>query len=446
MTMRSFSSDSRPDLVCAVVALLGVLLAFDLPVPLKLILLLSGVGVAALAGPVSSLCLVCLSLPLASTTVTIGSTEWSPLELALLTTGSAVAIRIVTDLVRNSSPAALMRWIGPPDLILIGAVMVGLAALSLLWLADTDLRPDSLRALRRVIVEPLLVLPAVVALRSTRDESRMVQWLVWPAIGVSLLAITQLALQRSTVDIGGISRPIGTFTHPNNLAFYLERVIWFCPLIAMPLTRRFGRMGWCVVAVVLIATLTTLSRGAVVALAIGGTVMLWEEIWRRWRLFAGLAVAGISIVFASRYIAQAGDSIDSRTTIWRGAIDMVRDHPLTGIGLDQFLGQYGRRYVRPEGWAERYTSHPHNLFLDFWLSLGIAGLGVLWLLLEATWNRLVSALRMPPWSVQRAGIALVMAGLAHGLIDNCFFLPYLATMTWLGLAVSSTPHEMTEDG
>ena len=52
---------------------------------------------------------------------------------------------------------------------------------------------------------------------------------------------------------------------------------------------------------------------------------------------------------------------------------MIRDHPWTGVGLDQFLGQYSRRYVRIEGWPEHYTSHPHDIVLDFWLSLGIPG-------------------------------------------------------------------------
>jgi putative inorganic carbon (HCO3(-)) transporter len=129
--------------------------------------------------------------------------------------------------------------------------------------------------------------------------------------------------------------------------------------------------------------------------------------------------------------------VDTRTTIWRVAIDMIQDRPVTGVGLDQFLGQYGRRYVRPEGWPERYTSHPHNLVLDFWLSLGIGGLAVLWLLIELVGRRLKAALEGPALSVQRASVAMLAAGLAHGVIDNSFFLPYLATFTWLGLGLSS---------
>jgi putative inorganic carbon (HCO3(-)) transporter len=95
--------------------------------------------------------------------------------------------------------------------------------------------------------------------------------------------------------------------------------------------------------------------------------------------------------------------------------------------------------VRIEGWPERYTSHPHNLFLDFWLSLGLAGLATLWMILEATWSRIRSTLGTSGPTVHRAGVALLVAGFAHGLIDNSFFLPYLATMTWIGLTISVLP-------
>ena len=436
---------ARPGLVCAGIAALAVPLAFDLPIFIKVILLLTGCAGAVVAGPVAGVCLVGLALPLSSTTLAVGDTEWSPLELALIATGAGVVTAMLADVARRNSLAALLRWIGPPDLLLIGSAIAILASVSMLWVADVDLRPDSLRALRRVIVEPLAMIPATVAVLRARATRTMVHWFVWPAAATSILAIGQLVVQQSTVDIGGIARPIGTFTHPNNLAFYLERIIWLCPLAARPLTRRYGRLGWGIVAVVLLATLLTLSRGAVVALAVGGTIMFWEDVRRRWRTFAVLTLAGVVLVFASRYVAHTGDSLDSRTTIWRGAVDMIRDHPVTGVGLDQFLGQYGRRYVRPEGWPERYTSHPHNVLLDFWLSLGIAGVAVLWLILEAGRRRIGLALRTPAWSLQRAGIALVAAGFAHGLIDNSFFLPYLATMTWLGLTLSSAAPEETRD-
>ena len=350
------------------------------------------------------------------------------------------------DLVRTRRLSSLARWIGPPDVALLAAGVLIVGCISLLWVADPDLRGDSLRSLRRVIIEPLFVIPAMAAVIRGRDVRRIAHWVVWPAVAVSALALLQFVSQRSTVDIGGISRPIGTFTHPNNLSFYLERVLWFSPLVVLPLARKHGRWPWVIAGLIVLATLATLSRGAAIALVAGSAVMFWEIVRSRWRVFLGLGVAAGVIVFASRYFAETGDSIDTRTTIWRAAIDMIRDRPITGVGLDQFLGQYGRRYVRPDGWPERYTSHPHNVVLDYWLSLGLAGLALLWLSLEITWRRAKSSLRVPNWSAQRAGAAMLVAGLAHGLIDNSFFLPYLATLTWIGLSVSAPQTVEDHDG
>jgi O-antigen ligase len=437
---------ARSDLACLAAIILALPLGFDIPVPVKVIALLAAMAVVIWGGPVAGLSLVCAALSVAALIVQIGGTEWSPLELALLACGAATGLAILLDLFRNRRISTVLDWIGPRDVALLGAGILIVGCLSLLWVADPDLRPDSLRSLRRVIIEPLFVIPAMAAVVRGRETRRIAGWIVGPALAVSLLALVQLALQRSTVDICGIARPIGTFTHPNNVSFYLERAVWFTPLVVVPLASRLGRWPWLIAGLIVLATLATLSRGAAIALAAGCVVMFWELIRSRWRAFLGVVVAGAAVVFASRYVAQTGDSIDTRTTIWRAAVDMVRDHPVTGVGLDQFLGQYGRRYVRPDGWPERYTSHPHNVVLDFWLSLGLAGLALLWLWLEIAWRHARASLNAPNWSAKRAGAAMIIAGLAHGLIDNSFFLPYLATLTWIGLSISApwTP-EVTGD-
>jgi O-antigen ligase len=437
---------ARSDLACLAAIALALPLGLDIPALVKAALLVAAMAVVVWGGPVSGLSIVCAALSVAALLVRVGGTEWSPLELALLACGAATGFAILRDLVRSRRIASVLAWIGSRDVALLGAGILIVGALSVLWVADPDLRPDSLRALRRVIIEPLFVIPAMVAVVRAREVRRVAGWIVGPASAVSLLALIQLVAQRSTVDIGGISRPIGTFTHPNNLSFYLERAIWFSPLVVMPLTRRLGRWPWLIAGLIVLATLATLSRGAAIALAAGCVVMFWEIIQSRWRIALGVAVAGAAVVFASRYVAGTGDSIDTRTTIWRAAIDMIRDHPVTGVGLDQFLGQYGRRYVRPDGWPERYTSHPHNVLLDFWLSLGLAGVALLWLWLEIAWRHARASLRVPGWSAERAGAAMIVAGLAHGLIDNSFFLPYLATLTWIGLSISAPRGTEMVDG
>jgi O-antigen ligase len=440
MTIRRFPPVfGRPDIACILAILISAPVAFGIPTVVKLGLLLLATGIVVLGGPVAGVSLVCAALSVSAFVFTIGSTEWSPLELALLSCGAATGFVVVLEFARNRRLSVIWKWIGPRDVVFIAVAVLVVGALSILWVADADLRSDSLRSLRRVIIEPLLVIPAMTAVVRARQQAVVARWIAGPAVLVAVLALAQLAAQRSTVDIGGIARPIGTFTHPNNLSFYLERAFWFSPFLAVPFARRGDRWSWAAGGVILLATIATLSRGAAIALAAGGLVMFWEVIRARWRLFAGLATAGVAAIFASRYLAETGDSIDTRTTIWRSSVDMLRDHPVTGVGLDQFLGQYGRRYVRIEGWPERYTSHPHNLFLDFWLSLGLAGLATLWMILEATWSRIRSTLGTSGPTVHRAGVALLVAGFAHGLIDNSFFLPYLATMTWIGLTISVLP-------
>nr|MBA2247731.1 hypothetical protein [Chloroflexia bacterium] len=115
------------------------------------------------------------------------------------------------------------------------------------------------------------------------------------------------------------------------------------------------------------------------------------------------------------------------------------DHPLVGVGPDQFLYQYGRRYIEPGAWPERYTSHPHNIVLDVWLRLGAAGAGVFAALLLGVWRFVWRSREMIRHdSIACGAVAALAGGAAHGLLDNGFFLPDLAATTWVAIALVLT--------
>ena len=62
---------------------------------------------------------------------------------------------------------------------------------------------------------------------------------------------------------------------------------------------------------------------------------------------------------------------------------MVRDHPLLGVGLDNFAYLYQQVYLREGAAAEPNLSHPHNWLLHVWLELGVLGLiAFVWLLVR----------------------------------------------------------------
>jgi O-antigen ligase len=134
---------------------------------------------------------------------------------------------------------------------------------------------------------------------------------------------------------------------------------------------------------------------------------------------------------------------------------MLRDHPVFGIGPDQFLYYYSDTYTTRPYWVTVWDgkptslamdptlSHPHNLALDLWLSVGLVGLagfalalGNLWLRCARLW-RAGAAASVGRWPAAVAlGIgASVFAGVAHGLVDNGYFLPDLALAFWMSAAL-----------
>jgi O-antigen ligase len=128
-----------------------------------------------------------------------------------------------------------------------------------------------------------------------------------------------------------------------------------------------------------------------------------------------------------------------RLQLWRSSLSMIGDHPLLGVGLDNFLYAYRSMYVLPTAWAEFDLSHPHNFVLDFWLRLGIPGLVVIiWLLVAFFKRGWVLYRQLSGGDVQLLVLGL-MAGMvnfvAHGLVDNAFFLVDLAFVFMLMLAL-----------
>jgi O-antigen ligase len=133
-----------------------------------------------------------------------------------------------------------------------------------------------------------------------------------------------------------------------------------------------------------------------------------------------------------------------RVVLWRSALEMLRDHPFFGVGLDNFVYHYnparGGDYMDPSAWREPDLSHPHNLLLDWWLSLGVVGalllarivvVGVR--LAREAWHETVGD---PIGRALAAGvIGALAATVVHGAIDNSFFLPDLAALWWATLAL-----------
>lgn len=406
---------------------------------------------AAVASPVVATAAVILALPFTYRPVQIAGGAFSPLELSI----AMLAVSRGVQVCRGGWPrgwpgrSGLKNGVGLPALAFLAT-----ATFSLATVADPGHRHESLREYRLVIVEPILVyLLARPALRSDRGQRILAGTLIASGTVVALCAVGQFALGLG-IAADGVHRATVTYPHPNNLSFYLERVGAFAAGTALILPRSRWRTVMLGTALILsLGVGATFSRGAMIGLIVGvGAVALLTGRRRRaWIPMVG-AVAIAALLFgalASGRLVDLGGTgrWPTRFLIWRASWAMALDHPIWGVGLDQFLYQYWRRYVEAGGWPERYSSHPHNLVLDLWLRVGILGavaFGWLFFGVARRVRRHLAHGDLPATPFVAGATAAVVAGLTHGLVDNGFFLPDVAVMTWLFIAmIEAASHDLS---
>jgi O-antigen ligase len=208
--------------------------------------------------------------------------------------------------------------------------------------------------------------------------------------------------------------------------------------------RRRDPILWIAIVAQTAGIFLTFSRGAILAVIVGvGISLLVLGMRRNLMVFSGLALGIGAVLFITsreRLLDLGGSGSEpTRFAIWRSSLEMLADHAVFGIGPDQFLYQYGPRYIEPSAWDERYTSHPHNIVLDVWLRLGAAGIGAFAALIVGVWKLgRRSCTRIRNDAISCGAIAALTGAMAHGLLDNGFFLPDLAGMTWIAIAMLVT--------
>jgi O-antigen ligase len=95
----------------------------------------------------------------------------------------------------------------------------------------------------------------------------------------------------------------------------------------------------------------------------------------RGRWTAIVAIAGIlgtgAVVLGDRATGCGGDPSHGRTGIWRAAIDTAAERPIRGYGAGAFLAATRARQLEERPVPTRFA---HDLGLQEWVELGIAGL------------------------------------------------------------------------
>jgi putative inorganic carbon (HCO3(-)) transporter len=323
-----------------------------------------------------------------------------------------------------------LRWPKTPHDAPLALFLVA----ALLSLLVTEYPLLSVRELRALILEPVLFFWLLYVLRGSAPLA--LGGFLFGATVTAVAAIAQIPLGIGGTEAEGVRRAQAWYPSANHLALMLGRAWPF--LIAAALGR--WRWLWLPAAVVGLGLLLTFSTGgwlgglAAVLVVVGA--MSRRQLAVRFGGLAAVALLGVSGLAIAGVLPERLNPLRQtggfRLDLWLSSLQMLRDHPLLGIGLDNFAYLYGQFYVRAGAVAEPNLSHPHNWVLHFWLELGLLGLiAFLWLLLRF-WKL---AWRSKSWLV--AGAMGAMADvLVHGLIDNSYFLVDLAFIFWLAMALA----------
>ncbi len=421
----------------------------------------------------------------------VGNVRFSLVEITLWT---CVAIALVQLLVQRQrwrywqSVRELYRRLGPFLLPLL--VFLGAATLSLTIAYSPG---NALRAFRQEVCDPLLYLVlALFCLRSRQDIARLLLSLFGSGLIIALLGVAQYFLVHGfhnadlrIATVYGSGNNIGLlfdYALPIGLALIFARVSWKIRLVILLLCIPFvftllqsdSRGSWMV--------------GIPVALVFVGAFALRK---RRLLLVVGTAFVVFCTIFLflfhtqiinyalNGHIDQEGNSsLGKRPWLWRSAINMIVDSPWLGYGMDNWLCHYSNSYYNtcqyPDGappgtknpgnepvqpklhvyWIkndpatskptgldrEPTLSHPHNIFLHVWVSMGIFGLLAFiatlllfyWLFARLLWHlgkTRPADYEQLRWMTVGVGAALC-AALIQGQVDSSFLAQDLSFCFW----------------
>ncbi len=409
--------------------------------------------------PAWGVALIAFCFPLYVLPKPILNYRFSPVELfTLVTVGATLMSKTISSrALFQSGPlrpalSGLRRRFHPADYAVLFFLLV--ATVSLLFTKRVDVATNEWRA---VILEPVL-LYLLLRLVIKRDGE---MWIVLDSfvIGgllVALYGLWQFGSGQGLITAeGGLMRLRSFYGSPNNVALYLGRVLPMLAAVALlgGHVNKARRAAYSLMIVpVGLAILLSFSKGGLfLGLPAAALFILW-----RWLRFKGrrawpwllllLGIGAVTIVAVGQVprlagrMDLAGDTGVFRVNLWRSSLNMIADHPLFGVGLDNFLYAYRGRYIFDAAWQEPNLSHPHNLVLDFATRLGIfgllAGCWLLWALVRAL--RGLRGLKPREWLPVTVGLGGAFADMvAHGMVDHGLFLVDLsfAFFLLLGMAV-----------
>ncbi len=393
-------------------------------------------------------------------------------SLAEVTLAICLIIAFLRFLLNNRDQLSwkqLRERIGPflwPILLFCGA-----AALSILVAYS---RRFAFRAFHEEVVAPVLYLGlALLYFRTRTDLYRLIFALLGTGLLVAFIGLGQYILFKPELEAqqGGL-RVYAMYGSANSIGLLFDYVMPLgiaCLLARVAPKARLLALGVCIV--MLLVLILTFSGGAWLAISVATVFIVALSLRnRRLLLLSGVIfivlVAGGLLVFHAKIehfilnwhaATQGPGSIIKRFYLWESAWHMIQNSPWLGYGMDNWLCHYSVNSVCPSNlhhyWIlvangqptqlskEANLSHPHNIFLHVWISMGIFGLLAFVAVLVLFFWLFVRILKVLSvanvenseqlrWMTLGVGAGMLAAGV-QGMIDSAFLEQDLAFCFWM---------------
>jgi len=269
-------------------------------------------------------------------------------------------------------------------------------------------------------------------------------WAIFQKLGV----ITVLFYQKGDASFAQYLeehiRVFGPFESPNYLAMFLVPMI----LLSIPLTTLIkDKYLKAAVAISLVLPFVALlfsgSRAGMIAFLICAILAFTIKIRRSFQvsnlLIFALAIMSVLVLVYYFAIIQFNANSDTvRVEIYRYSIEILKNNWLWGVGLGGFREAIVSATANAEGFktfALPYALHPHNIFLAFWLNIGLLGLIIFLINIVIFVYRFLADKTRP--LVYLCAFLAMMAILVHGMFDTTFFKNDLSAIFFLTLAIGT---------
>lgn len=263
-------------------------------------------------------------------------------------------------------------------------------------------------------------------------------------LSLSILAIgieSIVAIYRYFIE--GVNRGYGFANSPMKLSAFLAILI---PLVTVmildkDMDRNLKRVGIFCYPFLLLAAIIGQSRGLWITLAIVLPVIVFKYALKSKKvvvitfcLFVGVMLLFSNSpkyynrILSSTNITTNVSNVD-RLWIWKSSINMIKDYPISGVGLRCFTTMYRSSYMLPEI-KQKHLSQAHNNFLQISAEAGLIG-GLSFLLYSmfiVISNFLTWVNKNNPYALSLFGVWLAFS--VFGVIDATIVVSSLAKFLW----------------